>query len=1393
MAEKRFQPREDVFFDLVENATDLIQVVSVEGKYLYVNKTWEEKLGYTKEEAAQLHFRDIILPDKLDHCLFVFNKLTTRGKDASIETVFVAKDGTQFPVSGSMSVRKEKGKPISTRGIFRDETQKKKDEEQLRISRQRFDAIFNSSTLGVALADIQGNFTTINKTFQKMLGYKTGELVGHNFSEITHPDDLQSNLEGREDFLKNDINSYSTEKRYMRKNGSAIWVQISVSKVRDEQGKVINILIVIENINERKTLETKMIRTNQLQKAILDSANLTIISLDKNGIIQAYNKTAEKLLGYTAEEMIGNPKPPFHDVEELRQRTKELNQELGTNFKVGIDTFVGKIRLTKKPDEYELTYISKSGERIPMLLSASPIFDKEGNINGYMGIGFDLRERKQALETRREYEQFFSMSLDMFCLAGLDGYFKKVNPAFTRILGHSAEDLVSKPFVEFVHPDDQNKTLKELENLSEGKDTFDFENRYLCKDGSYKWMRWVATADLETGVLYAVAHDSSAMKANEQALIGSESRLKEAERIAKLGYWEFDFKTEQLKWSDEVFRIFEINRNEVEMTEDLYWNRVHPDDVKEMKAIVEESTSKLESYTLNHRIVTVSGLVKHVTELAYPISKDGKLQKVIGTIQDVTERTKVLRELEQSKIFAEAITKQSPNLIYIVDFNSQTYVYANGYMGFDPAYLKNLGPKLIDELVHPDDQRQMREHLKELETLKDGEAYQYEQRLLNIKGEWRWMFTRETIFLRDENGKPSQILGVAVDITKRKKTEEQLKRLSLVADKIDNGVVIADSKGKVEWINNSFTRITGYSINELKGKHPSEVMQGPGTNMAEVKKMWGKQKRHEAYSFEVLNYRKDGQPIWLSVNNTPVMENGKFAGKYVEIVLDITDKKKTEFQLIKAKEQAERSARIKDEFLANMSHEIRTPMNAVIGFTNLLLDTELDEDQLKSVETIHNAGENLLIIINEILNFSKIESGKIEIVNKELNLHHLMTELNNLFDEKARQKKLELNFIISSSVPEMVIGDEVRINQILVNLINNAIKFTEKGAITVKAKTLKSTAENAEIEFSVKDTGIGIPKNKIKKIFESFTQAETDTTRRYGGTGLGLTIVKRLVEMQNGNLDVQSKLNEGSEFIFSLTYGLPAKTKKKKYEKAKVSPPQNLKGYRILLFEDNEMNRQLSRAILEKNYQAKMDAASNGREGLEMLEKRKYDLILMDIQMPEMDGIEASQKIRNSENALIRNIPIIALTADVMEKEKKRCIEAGMNDFIAKPFRKEDLLAKILKYAKRPRKDRELIYDLSTLNDISGGDQSFINDMIATFIKNTPGDLELLQTFLKEDNKTGLKKLAHKMKSSLGFVGIKKGVQLASQIENEAGNPKELVPELTKICELAMEQVKEII
>lgn len=479
----------------------------------------------------------------------------------------------------------------------------------------------------------------------------------------------------------------------------------------------------------------------------------------------------------------------------------------------------------------------------------------------------------------------------------------------------------------------------------------------------------------------------------------------------------------------------------------------------------------------------------------------------------------------------------------------------------------------------------------------------------------------------------------------------------------------------------------------------------------------------------------------------------------------ITRQFRRQHHLIKELDIAEKKASVaaqtKENFLANMSHEIRTPLSGILGFTNLLQKRPLDETSAEFVTSIQRSGENLMTIINDILDLSKIEAGMMRITPGIFSINGLLDSIETLFSERVKEKKLTISSKVDASIPDTLVGDATRLTQILVNLIGNAIKFTHQGTVSIEVYNKEQNENRITLGFKITDTGIGIDKEKLTEVFERFNQGEDSTTRNYGGTGLGLSIVKRLVLLQEGDIEVSSEQGKGTTFNFYIPYGI-AKEQLNAVPSADIDHFKDMSNtaLKVLVVDDNAINQSLMKHLLSQ-WNIDFDIASNGLEAVEYLRKKDCDLVLMDLQMPQMDGYTAVQEIRE---ILKLDIPIIAMTAHALPGERERCLSRGMNEYISKPIKEEELFKLITNFGLKEAKPEEMkvsqnntvfeTIDLTYMQSVSGGNKSFEQTVTTQFVENVPLHLEQLMAAYQNEDFKIVKLRAHDLRSSAAIMGL---------------------------------------
>lgn len=625
------------------------------------------------------------------------------------------------------------------------------------------------------------------------------------------------------------------------------------------------------------------------------------------------------------------------------------------------------------------------------------------------------------------------------------------------------------------------------------------------------------------------------------------------------------------------------------------------------------------------------------------------------------------------------------------------------------------------------------------------------------------------------------------DITVRKANEAEMEKLARFTNENPNPVMRVDKDHRIIYMNAPGRRM----MSEV-GSLREDIVPAGWRPIVDSTLL-----NDRTTEFEIA--AAEGTPVYLT-HFVPVKQSG-----YVNVYgRDITERKVAEWDATKAKMIAEESMHAKQDFLAKMSHELRTPMNAVLGLTNLIMSTPLNEDQRSLVDGIKSSGKNLLVIINDILNLAKIEAGKMEIDSSDFIFRDMLESIRVSMFPLAQQKGIDLQFSVDTDIPEVLNGDPVRLGQVIINLLSNAIKFTQYGGVQLHCKLTDAPGGARRLRLDVIDSGIGIPEEKLRTIFDAFSQASQDITVRYGGTGLGLTIVEQLTGLMNGEVTVSSEPGKGS--IFSLTLPLIVGTKDKESVAAAAVRPRitfsALNGT-VLLVEDNPTNQLVAVKTMEM-WNIDVDVASDGYEALKLLNERTYDLVLMDIQMPGIDGFETTRRIRTECAEPQRSVPIFAMTASVLYDPEMRAIKGGMNGYISKPFELEDLYAKISRYlsmssapvidsaaaVRLPEHTAEFRHvNTAMLERIAPDNPKFISEMIHLFEKNTPEYVEALKQALNAHDYAALKRAAHKLKPTGAYIGVEALKPMMAEIEllaehrTDASIIAERIGELDILCE----------
>ncbi len=994
------------------------------------------------------------------------------------------------------------------------------------------------------------------------------------------------------------------------------------------------------------------------------------------------------------------------------------------------------------------------------------------------------------------------------------GNCRYMNESCAKLHGLTPEQGIGLNWEQLVHPDDRDRVQAGWMRAIQNGTPLTEEVRIPCGDGKFSWALVSAVALREdsgeiSGYLGSVV-DISEQKHRAEILHEWEQQWHAAFDDAAIGMAIVNLDGSWVEVNRAVCRIVGYSREELQET--TFQKLTHPDDLEADLTLMKKLVAgEINTYEMEKRYFHKQGYVVWI-QLNVSLVRDGQGQPryFVSQIQDITQRKKAAEE--RDRLFTQSLG-------------------LHALCGFD-GYAKRLNPVweqmgyTLAELyatpfmtfIHPEDRPAL---AAELAKLARGEiTTSFECRHLAKDGSVRWILWNATPFLDEQD-----FYATGHDITDRKESEHKLaERTRLMALMGDVGVALTRrdplqrtlqecAEALVTRLEVSFARIWTLKPNstvlELRAsagiatrldhthaRVPVGAMRIGRIALERVpylsnnllgdsrisEKDWILQEGMVAFAGHPLVVDERVVGVMAVFARHPLTETTLHAlASVADGIAPGIERKWSEERLAEAKEIAESANRAKSEFLANMSHEIRTPLNGILGLTALLMDTPLSAEQRESVEIVKSSGESLLTIINDILDFSKIEAGKLELDPVEFDLRKLANDVLQTFSLRAQRKGLLLLHQIHPTIPARLVGDPGRLRQILVNLIGNAIKFTEKGQITLRIELVTLTEKACELRFAVIDTGIGISPDKQQVIFDSFTQADSSTTRRYGGTGLGLTISSRLTELMGGDLQVESKLGHGSVFHFELCFQRPGSSVDLKIPQGSLNG-ENATAERngvaagpcrILVAEDNSVNQRVVRGLLEKcGHQLTMVA--NGKEAVELLARETFDLVLMDVQMPVMDGLEATQVIRQREKQSGGHIPIVAMTAHAMKGDRERCLQAGMDDHVAKPVQRDALTRVIATLCHHccgeanslpPAAATPPIFDRQAALARFEGDENFLVEIAQMFLADAPELLTQMREAITQQDLSALQRVAHRLKGAVGYLHANRTAELALQLE----------------------------
>ena len=1428
--EEKIKESENRFRRIFESVQEVYFEASMDGTLLEVSPSIEKiaKGLYSRDEMIGNSFVEVYA-DPFARDLY-FARLMEQKSVSDYELWLKNKDGSIFPVTvSSVMTFDEKGKPERIVGIIRDISERKQAEQALRNSEEQFRSAFEYSSIGIALVSPEGRWLKVNSSVCTMLGYTEDELLSKTFQDITLPEDLDADLAFVEQMLAGSILTYQMEKRYVHKSGTIVWAMLSVSLVHDHEGKPLHFISQIQDITNRKMAEIDVRESEKKYRMLFETMAQGVVYQDSLGRIVSANRAAEEILGLTLDQMQGRTSvdPRWQSIREdgtvfpgeehpamISLKTgKASSAVMGVhNPAIAQDRWINVVAIPEFRDGESTPYqVFATFDDITELKTALDELNKSKVL-----LEVKVEERtKEILKVSGLQKAILKNAPLAILTSDPEGTFLSINPAGEKMLGYTANEIIGKQNPLFFH--DMPEMIEFCRKITGNSHPSEEEiyqtalQNMFQRTTEWTWVR-------KNGEKFPVRITHSTITDDNGTLLGymgliidiSEERkaisdlLESEERFHNMFY---DHASIMLLIHPESGEIIEANKS-AEQFYDIAFNSGTKRHITEINELPEQSihaeisnafSSRQNVFVFNHKIR--SGEIRTVEVHSTPIEFGGK-KILFSIIHDITDRIVAESALKKSEIENRAIIQAVPDLMFRIRRDG-TYLDAH-FQNDSSLYVPKevfIGKK-ISEILPPNLAEQSMNSIEK--AFATGKIDQYEYSL-PVHGNDRYFENRITAITDDE------VLSIIRDITLRKESETALQMQSAAFESFALAIIITDIYGYIQWSNSAFTRLTGYSNEEAKGKTPGQLVKSGKQNKIFYKDLWDTILEKKVWTGELINKKKDGTLYYEEQSITPVMNPRGEIANFISIKIDITERKQMETALRKSEErmklaflaaqdgiwdwniendevfysarykmmlgyeedeldshadtwkqlmhpddvpralqvvkdvldrkreyvmefrmqhkdghyvdilsrgfpicrepdgpivrivgthhdlternraaeslrhanaELERALRIKDEFLASMSHELRTPLSAILGISESLADQihgPVNERQLRAVRTIETSGRHLLELISDILDLSKFEARQLKLDFTSVHVADVCETSLLLVRELALKKNIQLNGTMDPQV-QRIHADNRRLRQMLINLLNNAVKFTPDGG-TVELKVTGNPVDQT-VSFAVIDTGIGIAPEDLGRLFQPFVQLDSGLNRQYEGSGLGLALVDRMARLHGGEVTVHSEPGKGSRFTILLPWSGPMRSSA---DRATIQegpgsgngrPANQTNAPLILIAEDNEGTVEMLTAYLDAaGYRT--EVARNGLEALEKARQYRPALILMDLQMPVMDGLEATRQLRNDDDPALAATPVIALTALAMPGDRERSLEAGATEYMSKPFSMREMAERI--------------------------------------------------------------------------------------------------------------------